>query len=119
MTMLAMNPEAYVDMTMGMHGMMLNVEPNLMLKLNGLRDMKIQPLDEKRMKELNEQLKNLKPFDEKQMKELNKQMEEMKKEFPPRLAAPEAPAPPAAPNAAPESAAPQTPAAAPQAPQMN
>ncbi len=61
--------------------MMFNVEPNVMLKLNGLKDMKVQPFNEKQMmKDLNEQLKNLKvkPFDEKQMKELNEHMKELK-----------------------------------------
>lgn len=109
MTMMAMtNPEAFADMQMAMPGMMFRVEPNVMLSLKGLKDMKVQPLNEKQMKELNEQLKNLKPLDEKQMKELNKlkglRVMPFAPEPPDGAAAPQPPtaAPSAEPPAAPQ-----------------
>ena len=106
LTMMAMtNPEALADMEIGMHGfpMMLNVQPNVMLRMDTLR---VHPFDENQMKELQENLKTLKvhPMDPEQMDKLNKQMKEFDKDFykdKEKDKAPKAPTAPETPQAAP------------------
>jgi hypothetical protein len=115
MTMMAMtNPEAFADMEMGMHGLVLNLQPDVMVQL---KDLKVRPFNEKQLKDLNEQFKNLKvkPFDEKQMKELNERMKELKV-IPPEMPVmpapgetPQAPSAPEPPSAAPPPTAPSAP----------
>lgn len=131
MTMMAMtDPEAFADMETGMHGMILNLNPNLMLQMNGLKDLRVHPFDESQMKELQENLKTLRvhPMDQKQMQDLQKQMKDFNKEFykDKGTFAPVAPTPPTpetqqtpiTPETAPSPATPQTaPAPAPEPPQ--
>jgi hypothetical protein len=101
--MAMMDPDAFADMQIGLHGMMLNLHPGLTLKMG---DLKVKPFDEQQMKQLNEQLKNLKvkPFDQKQMEEMDRRLEELKGM--PGMPAPESP----------ETVAPPAPPAAPQSP---
>lgn len=106
-TIAMMDPEMLADMQFGMHGLMLNVRPDVVLKLDQLH---VRPMDEKQLKDLNEKLKNLKvkPFDEEQMQKLNDQMKDMQKKFyyDDKSATPAAPA---APEVVPDTAPPAPP----------
>ncbi|HEY4009780.1 MAG TPA: hypothetical protein VGM11_06490 [Acidobacteriaceae bacterium] len=114
MTMMALtSPEMFADMHMGMRGMVMNIHPDVVVRLKGLK-----VLDEQQMKHLNEQLKNLKvkPLDKKQMGEMDKQLQELKV-MPDMPAVPEAPEAGVAPVAPEAPVAPQT-FEAPQAPEV-
>lgn len=111
MTMIAMtNPEALVNMQIGMHGlpMIWSMEPNAFVWRNQVN---VHAFDEHQMKELQEKLKNLKvrTIDPEQMDKLNKQMQDLNKNFyKDDQKGSKAPAVPATPQAAP-APAPQPP----------
>lgn len=106
MTMMAMtDPEAFAAMEMGMRGMMIHVQPNVMLSLRSLDNLKVlnsvkvHPFNEEQMKEFNEKFKNLKPLDERQMRDLFKLKGLEVAPFPPEApAGAEAPQPATAPG---------------------
>ena len=112
-----MDPDAFVDMQIGLHGMpMVLTRPGAMtLTMPGMHVFTLNSQENKvRVNELNKQLKELKihpPVDPEKMERLNNQMKDFNKDLykDKDSKAPAAPAIPATPKAAPAPAAPQTP----------
>lgn len=103
-----MDPEAFADMQIGLHGMPMVMAPGVHVYTFNSPEIKGQ------MDEMNKQLKELKihpQIDPEQMQKMKDQMKEFDKDFykDKSSGAPAAPAPPATPQAAPAPAAPQPP----------
>jgi hypothetical protein len=93
-----MDPDAFADMEIGLHGMPMVVGPMHMYispDMSGLKSLKVHPFDEKQMEEMNKQMKDFKYF-----------YKDRNSEAP---VAPKAPPVPAAPQAFPAPTAPTAP----------
>jgi hypothetical protein len=109
-----MDPDAFADMQIGLHGMpFVWANPNVHVIVRDFSGDAMTPEMKQKMNELKDKMKELKdhpPIDEKQMQDLQKQMKELNKSFyKDKGVAPAAPGPlpaPATPQAAP---APQPP----------
>lgn len=98
-----MDPDAFADMEIGIHGMPMVLGPGMIHtftwdshNLDQLKDLKVRPFDEKQLQDLN-----------KQMKDLNKDLYKGNGEAPTPPAAPAPPAPQAAPAPTPAPLPPQ------------
>ena len=84
-----MDPDAFADMQIGLHGMpMVLTWPGSRMTLTMRRKARLYTLNSPDMKlkmdDMQKQLKDLKvkPFDQEQMKKLNKQMKDLREELP-------------------------------------
>jgi hypothetical protein len=104
-----MDPEAFADMQIGLHGMPMIMGPGMHVYTFNSLDMK------DKMDDVNKQLKDLKvkPFTEEQRQEMRQYRYKVVPDGSPAPEAPPAPAAPSAPQAAPAPAPPATPEAAP------
>jgi hypothetical protein len=76
--MAMIDPEAFANLQIGMHGMPMVMMPKMKMQLDQLK--MNGPEVQKQMEEMRKQLKNMPPikFNQKQMDELNKQLKELK-----------------------------------------